>query len=165
MKGCKFAQISMEYLVLVGFVMVMIVPSVYLYSERQKSYQSEMTSAQINQAGTLITDNVKTIYSLGKGSKTIIDVNLPPNIVNMSIFAGRELVFRIRTAIGDSDMMYTCYFCSDAGPTLNGTFAESDFSQGRKTFRVTACTNYILIERVFRNATGDFISDGTISCN
>ncbi len=159
------AQISMEYLILVGLAMMMIVPSVYLYSERQKSYQSEIVSAQINQAGNMIMDNVKTIYSLGKGSKTIIDINLPVNINNISIIAGRELVFNMHSiSLGDADMIYTCYFCSAAGPTLNGSFTINDSSAGRKTFRVTACTNYVLVERVIRNETGDFISTGQIEC-
>lgn len=160
------AQISMEYLILVGVAMMMVLPSVYLFSERQKAYESEIISGQVNQAGDLIMGDVKTIYALGKGSKSVIDVNLPKGIKNMTILAGRELVFKTTSSKGESDIVFFCYFCSNAGPTINGTFSVEDYSAGRKSFRIKACSNYVLIERVIRNTTGEIQSAGpAYNCN
>jgi hypothetical protein len=163
----KRGQISIEYLVLVAFAMILILPSVYLYSERQKSYQGEMVSVQVSQIGNSIIDDVKSIYSLGKGSNIIVDTNFPAGVNNMSIMAGRELVFNVQTTLGRTDLVFTCYFCNTVNPTLNGTFSKNDTMQGRKSFRIMSCGSFVLIERVTRNSTGGFnpVNGPSPTCN
>ncbi len=156
------AQITMEYLMLIGLAMMLIVPSVYLYSERQKSYQYEIVAAQVSQIGNSIINNVNSIQTLGKGSKTVIEFNMPDGVNNISVMAGRELVFSVRTGTGggDTSLVYVCQFCRASGPSINGTFRIEDALPGKKTFRLRACENSVVIERVIRNATGDFESTG-----
>ena len=142
---------------IVGLAVLMVTTAIYFYSERQRSYESEIISARVNQLGTMLIDNVRSIYNIGRDSRTVIELDFPKGVNNISVLGGREIVFNVHTNVGDSDMIYTCNFCGQATSyTINGTFSKEDVNIGKKYMRVRSCGKFIIIERVIFNTSREY---------
>ncbi len=97
----------MEYLVIVGFVTVLVIPMLlifYTYSDRT---EDQIASNQINKIGNKIADNAEAMYYLGEPSRTKIKAYFPKKINNITI-GNNEIVFYMRTKEGeDQTVIYT----------------------------------------------------------
>ena len=107
-KGCrslqKKSQASMEYLVIVGFVMVLIIPMLlifYTYSDRT---EDQIVSNQINKIGNKVSDAAEAMYYLGEPSRTRIKAYFPNKINNITI-GNNEIVFTVRTKQGEDEIV------------------------------------------------------------
>jgi uncharacterized protein (UPF0333 family) len=76
------AQISIEYLILTGFILlIIIVPSViFLYSFANKSVFGTVSTQKINDLGNGLVDNAKQMYYLGLYSKKVVSYDVPENV-------------------------------------------------------------------------------------
>jgi hypothetical protein len=81
------AQLSIEYLILTGFVLLLVVvPSViFLSSLANKSVYGTITTERANELGNGIVDNAKQMYYLGIYSKKIVTYDVPNNVHKMFI--------------------------------------------------------------------------------
>jgi len=79
------SQVSIEYLILTGFiVLLVVVPSVvYLYSILNQNVYGVVTQQKVNDVGDRLLDTAKQMYFLGLYSKRIVDVDIPPNVERM----------------------------------------------------------------------------------
>lgn len=101
----KEAQVSVEYMLLIGFVTVITIPLVLIYHSFIQESDVEISSSQINQVAKKIVDAAESIYYLGEPSQTILRVNIPDNVVLADLSAGYEVVFKIQTPSGKSDIV------------------------------------------------------------
>ena len=104
-KRKKEAQISVEYMLLIGFVTVITIPLVVIYHNFIQDSNDEISSTQINQVARDIVDAAESVYYLGEPSQTVLKVNIPDNIVEADLSAGYEVVFKIRTKAGRTDIV------------------------------------------------------------
>ncbi|MBW2964810.1 hypothetical protein KY363_05090 [Candidatus Woesearchaeota archaeon] len=98
------AQVSMEYLVIVGFVVVIVIPMVlifYTYSDRT---EDQVITNQINKIGLKIGDASEAVYYLGEPSRTRIRAYFPKNINNVTI-GNNEITFIVHTKDGDDHIV------------------------------------------------------------
>ncbi|MBS3143269.1 hypothetical protein J4446_00105 [Candidatus Woesearchaeota archaeon] len=86
------SQAATEYLVIVGFVIVVLVPAIYLYVTYSNESQDSVTSAKVDAIANEINKEVDRVYSYGEGSQTTIDANFPKNVVSVE-FRGNEIIF------------------------------------------------------------------------
>ena len=86
MDSCK-AQISVEYLILTGFILfVIIVPLVsILYTTASGSVQETMTKQQAVELGNSLVNDAKQLYYLGLYSKKQVTYQVPRNVERMFI--------------------------------------------------------------------------------
>jgi len=110
------AQASMEYLLIIALTLGIIVPTTYLFYNYSKASSQELVDAQLVKLGRTIVDTSETIFYTGEGSKTVLELNVPDNVVNAQIVDGRELVFNITTNFGDEEIV----FISNVNLTTNG---------------------------------------------
>ncbi|MBD3203095.1 hypothetical protein GF327_02275 [Candidatus Woesearchaeota archaeon] len=92
----KRSQIAMEFLVIFGFVFVMLIPLLIIFQLQSHETKDKIHVNQIRNIGMNLIDKSETIYYLGKPSKTTLKVMFPEKIENISI-AERELIFHYRT--------------------------------------------------------------------
>jgi len=104
--GSRIAQASMEYLLVVALTFAIMVPAAYLFYNYSKESGQEITDAQATKIGRNIVDTSETIFYSGKGSKTVIELNVPDNIVAAQIIDGREFVLNISTIFGVSELVF-----------------------------------------------------------
>ena len=76
----KRAQVSMEYMVMVGFTLFMIIPIMLIYGSERQSITNQVSYSQAKQVATKIVDSAEKVYYLGKPSQTTIRVYIPQNI-------------------------------------------------------------------------------------
>jgi uncharacterized protein (UPF0333 family) len=81
------SQISIEYLILTGFILlVIIVPAAFFLSSlANKSVYGTLNTQRAMDLGYGLVDNAKQIYYLGLYSKKIVDYTVPQNVKKMFI--------------------------------------------------------------------------------
>jgi uncharacterized protein (UPF0333 family) len=92
----KRGQTSMEFLILFGFVFLMIIPLVVIFYTQSYETKDALNSNQIRNVETKIADKAESVYYLGEPSKSTLKAYFPDNVVNITI-RGREIMFFYRT--------------------------------------------------------------------
>ena len=100
------AQSALEYLLVVALTFAIIVPTAYLFYNYSKESSQEITDAQVTKLGRGIVDAAASIFYSGQDSKTVLELNVPDNIVNAQIIDGRELVFNATSNFGTSEIVF-----------------------------------------------------------
>jgi len=93
MRRCR-AQVAMEYMILVGFLVVVTIPLILVYNTQYRGTNQQIIANQCDQLGQKIIDTAESIYYLGQPSKTTIKIYMPQQIVNVTV-GNREIVFMI----------------------------------------------------------------------
>ena len=70
----KRCQVSLEYLIMVGFSLLLIIPIVAIYGSEKQDIYDRVSFSQANQIATKIADSSEIVYYLGKPSQTTITV-------------------------------------------------------------------------------------------
>jgi len=83
----------MEYLLVAGLIILVILPSVYIFYSYSQRSNEEIAQGQVNQFGTQIIDAAEEIYYLGGPSKTTLELRMPEGVKGMEIWRNQELVF------------------------------------------------------------------------
>ena len=125
----------MEYLIIVGFVAVILIPMVIVFYTYADNTEDAIVSNQINKISLKIADNAEAMYYLGEPSKTKIKAYFPKNIEDITI-ANNEVVFTVKTKSGsDEVVVYT---------PINIT-GSLDIHSGLHNILIEAKTSYVEI--------------------
>lgn len=114
------AQSSLEYMLVIAITFAIIVPTTYLFYSYSKGSSEEVKDSQIINIGRSIIDTAQAIFYSGQGSKATLELNVPDNIEEVKIVDGRELVFKLITSVGTSDIVFfssTVKLTADSGCT------------------------------------------------
>ena len=90
MKG----QVATEYLVIVAFIVVILVPVTIIYIKYTGSTQDVVGGAKTSYIAKEISKAANEVYSYGIDSQKKISVSFPENVQSVS-FSGNELLFTI----------------------------------------------------------------------
>ena len=97
----------MEYLIIVGFVAVMIIPMMLIFYTYAGQTEDKIVSNQVQKISLKISDSAESMYYLGEPSRTQIRAFFPKNIREITI-GNNEVVFIIQTKVGvDHVVVYT----------------------------------------------------------
>lgn len=102
MKGCykkSKAQVSMEYLLVMGFVFLTLVPIVIIYAEESRSMTTQVQVNQLYKVSRKITEKSEEIYYLGSPSKAVVKFYMPDKVTNVTI-ANRTIIFTLMKESG-----------------------------------------------------------------
>jgi uncharacterized protein (UPF0333 family) len=120
----KEGQISVEYMVIIGFATVITIPLIIIYFSFVQDSGSEIASTQISQIAKKVVDTAESVYYLGEPSQTTLKVNIPDNIVLANLSAGYELVFKIRNGERESDIVESSSVnITGTLPVIKGTYS------------------------------------------
>ena len=121
--GKKEAQVSVEYMFLIGFATVIIIPLIIIYQSFIQESRDEIASVQIQQVAKEVIDAAESVYYLGEPSQTTLKVNIPDSIVLADLSAGYEVVFKIKTKSGQSDIVQSSSInITGSLPVIKGTY-------------------------------------------
>ena len=90
----KKGQVAAEYMVIVGFALLALIPLLIVYSSERSSMENAVNSNQALQIARQIVDSSETVYYLGTPSKTTLKVYMPSNVKSI-VFQGREVIITI----------------------------------------------------------------------
>jgi hypothetical protein len=107
------AQISLEYLVIIGVALGLLLPGVYFFFFYSKSSIEGTTSTRLNDIGLKMLSTAKGSYALGAGARQTIDLVMPDAVTGITISrtggapgAVSELVFTYDTPYGPSEAVF-----------------------------------------------------------
>jgi len=130
------AQSAIEYLMIIALTLGIIVPTTYLFFRYTSESNVEVVYSQVNQIGKTIIDTAETVYFSGKGSKIVLELNMPEGMSDIYILANRELVFKIFSEIGDNELVF---FSPANIPLTEGAGDLKDIaSSGLKKIKIEA---------------------------
>ena len=119
MKITKKAQVSMEYMILVGFLLVVTIPLILVYNTQYRGTNQQIIANQADQLGQKIIDTAESIYYLGQPSKTTIKLYMPQQLEGITI-TSNEITFRIFAQRGGIDEVVKL-----SSVPINGTISNS----------------------------------------
>ena len=86
------AQVSMEFLMVVMFVFLLIVPLTAYYVNQSRTSIDEIGAAQTAQIARTIASNAETVHAYGEPTTFTLNAYLPEH-VSAAQFIGTEIVF------------------------------------------------------------------------
>lgn len=98
------SQVSVEYMLVMGFATLMTLPLLLIYYTYASDSSDSVASSQALQIGRKIVDASESVYYLGKPSQTTLKLNFPDKINSISL-SDKEVVFKIKTKNGVTDIV------------------------------------------------------------
>lgn len=143
------AQASMEYLLVAGLIILVILPSIYIFYSYSHRSNEEIRQTQLNKIGWGIVDAAERVYYLGGPSKTTFDATMPEGVKNMEIWCNQELVFFLtdgsEIAFKSRVNITTNITADDASGRCCYNFTKKDYSPGLKHVIVEAKGDNVLV--------------------
>lgn len=104
MKMSLKSQVSVEYMLILGFATLMVLPLLLIYYTYISDTSDSVATSQALQIARNLVDSSESVYYLGKPSQTTLKVNFPDRIHSTNA-SGREIVFKIKTKSGVTDIV------------------------------------------------------------
>ena len=136
----KEAQISIEYMFLIGFATIITIPLIIIYQSFIQDSNDEIISSQIIQVAKKVIDAAESVYYLGEPSQTTLKVNIPNNVVAVDLEKGSletgyyEVIFSISTKSGIAEIV------QNSAVNITGSLP---IAKGTYTITVKAMTDYV----------------------
>tara|TARA_B100000315_G_scaffold90846_1_gene83476 strand:+ start:501 stop:938 length:438 start_codon:yes stop_codon:yes gene_type:complete len=136
------AQSAVEYLMIIALTLGIIVPTSYLFFRYSSESNVQIVDVQVTRIGRNIIDTAETVYFSGESSKIVLEINMPENVEDVYIIADRELVFKVITELGETEIV----FFSDIDITIAEDGDLTDIAGvGRKKVEIQSDGNQVLI--------------------
>jgi uncharacterized protein (UPF0333 family) len=158
------AQVSVEYLVIIGISLALLVPGGYFFYNYSRTSNEGTIRSQISQIGSNIIVSAESIYGLADGSMVTIDLRYPNNIREIYFLDGKELVIKYELSGGINEAVFFSkinlagnYIYPTRAPcaTLPTTPCENSTitntivtAPGSHKLKFESRTNYILVTQV-----------------
>ena len=98
------AQVSVEYMLVMGFAALMTIPLLLIYYTYSSDTSDSVAVSQALQIARRIVDSSESVYYLGKPSQTTLKLNFPDRIYSTNL-SNKEVVFKIKTKNGITDIV------------------------------------------------------------
>lgn len=92
----KRAQAAIEYLFIVGFALLFVIPIILLFYTQRADISDEIVFAQINRLGLELENAIDNVYYLGAPSKQTIKIYVPESIDSVFV-ASNSITFTFDT--------------------------------------------------------------------
>lgn len=76
----RSGQVSIEYLIIVGFAFLLLIPLILLYYQSQNDISAQITSSQSDRIANEIVDAADAVYYLGPPTKKTFKAYLPEGV-------------------------------------------------------------------------------------
>ena len=110
------SQSALEYLMIIAITLGIIIPTSYLFFRYSSESNIKIVDSQIGQIGRSIIDTAETVYFSGEGAKIVLEVNMPKEAEDIDIVVRRELVFKVTSILGTTEMVF---FSSASVPIIS----------------------------------------------
>lgn len=136
------AQAAVEFLFVMGFAMMLLIPSLALFGRFVQESSYTVTTSQVNKIGNYMLATAKTVYHGTNGTVVVIEVNFPEGITEVEIpeETHDQIIFTMNVGGAETQQVYY----SDI--PINGTFNSMDITEGVKRLKFEAVQNSALVQ-------------------
>ncbi|MBS3150717.1 hypothetical protein J4425_02855 [Candidatus Woesearchaeota archaeon] len=132
------AQSAMEYVAIVGIVMIIMVPAAYLYVRYSGDSSDSVVNAKIDSIGNEIISSAEQVYSYGEESQKTIELSFPNGIEKVE-FINNEIIFHTINSKGNTNEI-----AKVSNVNLTGVIV-ADF-EGRKEVIIRSLGNSVSVQ-------------------
>lgn len=100
------AQVSMEFLIIMGFIITITIPLLMSYYEYSRNANVRIKTEQLYKIAREIVDNAESVYYIGTPSKTTIRVFIPEGVESVEINQ-RQIIFKVKFYGNISEISYS----------------------------------------------------------
>lgn len=112
-------QVSNELLVVVGFILLIMIPLLYIMYFRMDTIRADLGMLQAHFSVARIAFLINAIGYMGDGSAMITEIYVPPQVNSFTIGGGtHEVVFSMSTAAGQNDLVQPVAFDVETDPAI-----------------------------------------------
>jgi len=87
---------------IVGFVIVILIPGIYLYVKYSSESRDSVTNAKVDAITNEIIKATEQVYSYGDGSQTSVNIDFPENVIMVN-FQDKEIIFTVLNSKGSEN--------------------------------------------------------------
>ncbi len=124
----KKAQAALEFLFVIGFAMLLLLPSLGLFALFVQESSSTVTANQVETLGNTFLNTATQVAASGEGATLVLEDVFPDRVISLEIQNNNELAFS--TSIGGVETTQVYY----SSFSINGIFTADDVSKGNKKF-------------------------------
>ena len=99
----KKGQASMEFMIIIGFMLTILIPLSILYYQHVSNMNTDVKAEQLQKVANEIVDKAEEVYYLGSPSKITIKAYIPNDVKDIKI-GSNEINFKLKTSSGISDI-------------------------------------------------------------
>ncbi|HLP79617.1 MAG TPA: hypothetical protein VK158_03210 [Acidobacteriota bacterium] len=99
----KRGQVSIEYLLTVGFVLAIIIPVSVLAYNSYAEYRDTLQTRQVYLALTTVSDHAQSVYNIGPPSFSTVNIYFPDSVQSI-FFSNETITARMQTQYGQEDI-------------------------------------------------------------
>lgn len=157
------AQISFEYVFIIGIVLLIALPSLYLFRGYVVESNDKIVAGAVERAANGLISTATEIYYRGVPSKIVLQIEMPQQIQYIRIIevSSNEyyLVFNVSTSDGSLELVYDSPIpikkgsftakenCYNSKTTCKiYSFSEIEVSSGIKNFKIEAKQDGVYID-------------------
>lgn len=129
------SQVSVEYMLVMGFAALMTVPLLLIYYTYSADTTDSVAISQSMQIARKIVDASESVYYLGKPSQTTLKFNFPDRIQSTSL-SNMEVMIKVKTQAGVTDIVQV------SAVNMSGTLPTS---QGIHVLTIKADDGFVQI--------------------
>lgn len=153
------AQSSVEYIFIVAFALMIIVPGAFVFSQYSITSQAGLRNVQIYKIGSDIVDSSELMYSVGENSWQTIDLTFHSDIESLIVYNGSDGINELVITYYDSALSQAVFFTEI--PITNASSTESVIEdctlgcviphhEGKNSIRIESLRNSIIVLRVVK---------------
>jgi hypothetical protein len=133
MKG----QVSNELLVVVGFILIILIPLLYIMFFKMDAIRTDLAMLQVHFSVARIAFLVNAIGYMGDGSAMITEIYIPENVESVSLGggSGHEVMFSLISAGELNEIVQPTVFPIRINDEDPPSFAEEEYP-GRGRYRL-----------------------------
>jgi hypothetical protein len=135
MPPSRLGQVSVEYLMVMGFVFLITIPLIVIFSIQSNEIQDRIYINQAENVARKVSTAVESVYYLGYPSKTTIRAYMPRNVQYATV-GNNEIVIGVSTSNGVTDII--------RDTSINITGSLQTFS-GIQVIEISAMQGYVNI--------------------
>ncbi|MFC1730253.1 DUF1554 domain-containing protein [candidate division KSB1 bacterium] len=140
MKKRGKAQASMEYMLIVGLVFAILVPTVYVFYSYSIEVSDDVIQAKLEKIVNDVINNADKVYYLGEPSKATIKFDMPDKVFEVSITPDqKEISFKY----GDPEQYKEVFGISKV--KLKSYLVDEDITPGIKEVHLLARKDHVLM--------------------
>ena len=139
-RGSFKAQVSMEFLLVVGFAFLMTIPLIVIFYQQSQSINTEVSASQVDKVASEARDAADEVYYMGAPSKKSISIFMPEGVNSVSFTnntGGASITFNVNSPDGDYEVVKWV-----ASKTLSGSIGNFE---GIHCIAAFACETYVSI--------------------
>jgi hypothetical protein len=100
------AQVAVEYLIIVSFALMILIPYVLYLNDLSQSYSETNKLTIAKNSVEKLGRSINWVYSQGEGAKMEIEILVPDGVESIQ-FLNNTVIWKVRTSAGISDIHYT----------------------------------------------------------